>query len=313
MKKCFAALCAFLLLVAGVQLACAEHGALQDCGCPAEAGYTASYPTYYHSMGADGHILIEKCLIYCAGCGAYLGRGSDCAISGIEPHVMDEYGNGCVLCDYWKLGTATMYDSAGYTALQSAAVGSIVTFGSYEQDGVYYNGAEPIEWIVLDRRGSQVLLLSRYGLDVQPYHHTATAINWSNSSVRNWLQSDFFNEAFTAQEQGMIATTRNSTPINSNNAGSPGPDTYDTVFFLSSTEATKYLTTQESRMVKATTYALMHGAGTNYSQNSYWWLRSYADSSRKRVLMINSQGNVYASTIDDYQAVVRPAIWVNVD
>ena len=206
-----------------------------------------------------------------------------------------------------------MYGDTGYSALRSASAGSIVNFGSYEQDGVYNNGAEPIEWIVLDRRGSQVLLLSRYGLDAQPYHHTAMAINWSNSSVRKWLQSNFYNEAFSAEEREMIVTTHNSTPVNSNNAGSPGPDTYDTVFFLSSTEATKYLPTQESRMVKATSYAIMRGAGTNYSQNSYWWLRSYADGSRRRVLMVNSQGNVYASTIDDYKAVVRPAIWVEVN
>ncbi len=188
-----------------------------------------------------------------------------------------------------------------------------MTFGNYEQDGITGNGAEPIEWIVLERRGSQVLLLSRYGLDAQPYHHTSMAVNWSESAVRRWLQGEFCNKAFTDEEKAVIATVRNSTPINSNNIGSPGPDTYDTLFFLSAPEATKYLTTPESRMVKATSYALMRGAGTNYSQNSFWWLRSYADANRRVVLMINSQGNVYASYMNDYEAVIRPAVWVNVD
>lgn len=313
MKKTMTVVFVILTLILCVPMAVAENGGRIDCGCPAGTGTYSTFPTYYKSLGEDTHILLEKQLIFCSGCGTQVGSGSDIPRSGYESHVWDEYGYGCILCGYWRLGTATMYDNSSYTALRNASVGSIVNFGNYEQDGVYNNGAEPIEWIVLDRRGSQVLLLSRYGLDTQPYHRSAMAINWSNSSVRQWLQSDFYNEAFSTEEQAMIATTHNSTPINSNNAGSPGPDTYDKVFFLSSTEATKYLTTQEDRMVKATSYALMRGAGTNYSQNSYWWLRSYADGSRKRVLMINSQGNVYASTIDDYKAVVRPAVWVNVD
>ena len=306
MKK-MVALLTLLVALACITQVLAEEGLIEknECGCP--DGTATVYRDYnvWDSIDATGHVERHYDEEYCSLCHKLLGRWQ--IVSGIEPHEYDGYE--CVICGYWRLGTATMYDNSSYTALRNASVGSIVNFGNYEQDGVYNNGAEPIEWIVLDRRGSQVLLLSRYGLDVQPYHHTAMAINWSNSSVRKWLQSDFYNEAFAAEEQAMIATTHNSTPINSNNAGSPGPDTYDKVFFLSSTEATKYLATQEDRMVKATSYALMRGAGTNYSQNGYWWLRSYADGSRKRVLMINSQGNAYASTIDDDAAVLRPAVW----
>lgn len=311
MKKILAVTLVLFLLIAGTQLAITEHGSLVDCGCPDGTGVYYEHPTYYHSLGDSTHILLEKQLIYCKGCHTLVGRGSDINLSDHEPHVFEGYE--CVLCGYWRLGEATMYGNASYSALRNASVGGVVTFGTYEQDGVYNNGSEPIEWIVLDRRGSQALLLSRYGLDVQPYHHTSTAVNWSGSSVRQWLQNDFYNEAFSAEEQAMIITTHNSTPINSNNAGSPGPDTYDTVFLLSFTEATQYLPTPEDRMVKATSYALMRGAGTNYSQNGYWWLRSYADGSRKKVLMINSQGNVYASYMDDYQALVRPAIWIMVE
>lgn len=312
MKKIRFAVLVCWLLVCVLGTTALAHGDYEKtCDCPESAGVTYTYPTYYSAINDSTHILLEQQLVHCAQCGAFAGRGSDVPLSDHEPHVFEGYE--CKLCGYWKLGTATMYDNTAHSTLRNASVGSIVTFGSYEQDGVYDNGSETIEWIVLDRRGSQVLLLSRYGLDAYPYHHTSTAVNWSSASVRAWLQSTFYNEAFSAEEQGMILTTHNATPVNSNNAGSPGPDTYDTVFFLSATEATNYLTTPESRMVKATSYALMRGASTNYSQNSYWWLRSYADASRQKVLMINSQGNVYASTIDDYGAVVRPAVWVEVE
>lgn len=306
---------AFLVLMAALLYAAqgfAEEGLVfsKDCGCPEV--YDVVNRTWYEwdSMSENGHVLRRIDETYCAVCDTCLAKWH-MVLTDLEPHQYDGYE--CTICGYWRLGTASSYGNAPYTDLRYASVGSIVTFGNYEQDGMYSNGSEPIEWMVLDRRGDQVLLLSRYGLDAQPYHQTSTAVNWSNSDIRRWLQNEFYNEAFTAEEQAMIATTQNATPINSNNAGSPGPNTYDKVFLLSSTEATNYLPSPESRMVKATSYALMRGAGTNYSQNSFWWVRSYADGSRRKVLMVNSQGNVYASYMNDYEAVVRPAIWIEVE
>lgn len=310
MKKTLLGTITALAILLTVAISHAEWLDLKDCGCPDGVGINHTSYYQWESVSNQGHILREITKCYCKRCGDYLGD-TNVIWTDIEPHEYDGYE--CTICGYWRLGEPSMYGNSSYSSLRNASVGSIVTFGNYEQDGVYGNGAEPIEWIVLERRGSQVLLLSRYGLDAQPYHHTSTAVNWSGSSVRAWLQNEFYREAFSAEERKMIRTTHNSTPVNSNNAGSPGPDTYDTVFFLSSSEATRYLSTPESRMVKATSYALMRGAETNYSQNSYWWLRSYADGSRRKVLMINSQGNVYASGMNDYGAVVRPAVWLAVD
>ena len=42
-----------------------------------------------------------------------------------------------------------------------------VTFGTYEQDGNASNGAEPIEWYVLDEKDGKKLLVSKYILDAQ--------------------------------------------------------------------------------------------------------------------------------------------------
>lgn len=195
---------------------------------------------------------------------------------------------------------------------QNVRKGATVTFGSYEQDGNFSNGQEPIRWIVLERKGNRALLLSRYGLDAQPYDTVSGAVNWSSCYLRAWLQSDFYNTAFTSDQQRAIVTVKNATPVNSKNSGGPGPDTYDTVFLLSSAEVNKYLPDKASRAVKATSYALMMGAEPKVSGNSYWWLRSYADAKRQLVLMINSECNVYASYIVDYGAVVRPAVWVDV-
>ena len=50
------------------------------------------------------------------------------------------------------------------------AVGSIITFGAYEQDNNTRNGKEPIEWQVLEIKGGRALLISKYGLDAKRYN-----------------------------------------------------------------------------------------------------------------------------------------------
>ncbi len=48
--------------------------------------------------------------------------------------------------------------------------GDTVFFGHYEQDYDTSNGPEPSEWLILDIRDGEALLVSRYALDFQPYH-----------------------------------------------------------------------------------------------------------------------------------------------
>ena len=69
-------------------------------------------------------------------------------------------------------------------AKPTLAVNEIVTFGKYEQDGLRSNGAEAIEWLVLDVQEDKALLLSRYALDSMPYHDNYKAVTWETSDLR---------------------------------------------------------------------------------------------------------------------------------
>ena len=53
--------------------------------------------------------------------------------------------------------------------------GDIITFGRYSVDDWDYS---PIEWIVLAKEEARMLLLSRYGLDTQPYNN-----NWKSVAL----------------------------------------------------------------------------------------------------------------------------------
>lgn len=85
--------------------------------------------------------------------------------------------------------------------------GDIVTFRRYEQDNITSNGAEGIEWIVLEVQSDRILLLSRYGLDSERYHYRKESVNWDTCSLWDWLNDTFLYEAFTRSERKSILSS----------------------------------------------------------------------------------------------------------
>ena len=210
--------------------------------------------------------------------------------------------------------------TAGNTQTGEITAGAIVIFGHYEQDNDKSNGQEPIEWVVLAKEGSKVLLISRYGLNAHCYHKETPYPTWAKSDIRNWLNSTFLNEAFTPAEQAGIVTTTVSTPSYYGNSG--GADTQDKIWLLSREEAEKYYRHDASRKAVPTVYAVARGAwqydGNNIASKlngegcCWWWLRSPGYIS-------NSASSVYGdgslNFINVYYAInaVRPAFWLNLD
>jgi hypothetical protein len=111
-----------------------------------------------------------------------------------------------LLCLVLLLGmTAALAET---TVPADIAVGDIVTFGHYEQDNDTSNGQEVIEWIVLevDEANHRLWVVSRYGLDAQPYNAEAAEVTWQTCTLREWLNGTFFETAFTPEEQVAVLT-----------------------------------------------------------------------------------------------------------
>lgn len=206
--------------------------------------------------------------------------------------------------------------------LKNSAVGEYVPFGAYEQDSNISNGKETIEWLVLDKQGEQILVISKYILDSQAYRQIAesyTTALWENSFIRDWLNNDFLNAAFSVDERAFIPVVNVSAdknPFNDRNAGS---GTQDTVFLLSVEEAQKYFDSDDARMCIPTDYALKKGADryTAYSigdkSTCLWWLRS-PGAYPNYAAVTGFDGDV--SNVGDFcKAVrgVRPALWIDLN
>ena len=79
--------------------------------------------------------------------------------------------------------------------------GDVFFFGKFEQDGNKENGPEPIEWIVLRNTGKEIILLSKYVLAHKPFDTTKEMFIWQDSTLCQWLNNEFYNEAFNEEEK----------------------------------------------------------------------------------------------------------------
>ena len=83
-------------------------------------------------------------------------------------------------------------------------IGDSVIFGDYEQNGNQFDGKEPIEWIVISKSENGVCLLSKYVLDYRSYDDSDKSVIWDNSSINQWLNEVFINEAFSDAEKKAV-------------------------------------------------------------------------------------------------------------
>ena len=199
-------------------------------------------------------------------------------------------------------------------------VGDVICLGTYEQDN-RGGQEEAVEWLVLETNGNSALLLSRYGLEAgQPFLNRYAACTWETSSVRQWLNGDFLDNAFTASEKKCILETwvdNGKSQGNPNWSTVGGDGTLDRVFLLSYAEAVTYFKTNEARRCAPTDYALAQGAWTydKYSPegrlSGVWWLRSPGETKNYAACVDLIGGALYQNSVGNNYVCVRPAMWVD--
>ena len=193
-----------------------------------------------------------------------------------------------------------------------------ISFGHFEQDNDLSNGPEPIQWIVLDKIDGQLLLLSASCLKGMAYNTAAfTPVTWETSSLRAWLNEDFFSSAFTEEEKALILTVSNENPDQSIVETPGGRDTRDRVFVLCERDTVIYLNdpVDQEAVGKAPTteYAKANGLQTDEEGNASWWLRS-PGMYEYIAQFVDQNGEPYtngASTDIDYLCGVRPVMWLD--
>ena len=276
--------------------------------------------TWYR--GPANYIL---CQFRVHGTGAYLYALADCQ------HPVDVYLNlngnfEGGLCGHFELDETSFWliekaDTEGTAQkniiseqLKSAEVGDYVFFGKYEQDNNTSNGAEDIEWLVLDKEDGKILVISKYVLDWQKYD-ASDDCTWETCTLRQWLNDDFLNAAFSSDEKKMIPTVtvnvHREEELEYYHSYALGSATQDKVFLLSGTEAREYFG-PEGSCCRPTMYARSKGAfASTGAASTWWWLRSaYTEGHAPCVSYYGGIDN-FGKTTNNYG--VRPAMWIELE
>ena len=187
-----------------------------------------------------------------------------------------------------------------------------IIFGAYEQDNKTSNGKEDIEWLVLEVKDGKALVISKYALDHKPYNTSETDVTWETCTLRKWLNNDFINAAFSAEEKAMIPTVTVSADKNPKYDTNPGNATQDQVFLLSITDVNKYFSSGGARQCKPTNFAVANGAYKCDNGNCSWLLRSPGHN-QDIAAEVTDDGYVFVfgSSCGNALCGVRPALWID--
>ncbi len=183
----------------------------------------------------------------------------------------------------------------------------IIEFGHYWKEDTNGDGKTdendtkmPIRWQALEKSSDEVLLMADKILDYQKYNPISTdSSTWENCTLRTWLNSDFYKDAFSSAER---------TKINSKK---------DNVFLLSLNEIktygfnSDYSNNDQARIGTATAYAKEKGLSVSGNGAGFWWLRSPGNADYTAAY-VNKKGNVkYNGRNIKYGCGVRPVIRIN--
>ena len=199
---------------------------------------------------------------------------------------------------------------------QTITEGESFFFGSTEQDNKK-DQEEAIEWIVLDVQGDKALLLSKKELDYCKFDKDNKSATWVSSTLRTWLNEEFFNEAFSEAERSAILTTYVSNdPSQGNNEWNVPliSDTEDRVFLLSYKEIVDYFEKKGDRKAKETAYSeaqrdIFNTVTSVVIKESGWWTRSPGKTPGE-VCFIETDGSAKSKGVTE-GSTVRPAIWID--
>lgn len=220
-----------------------------------------------------------------------------------------------------------------------------VTFGRYPQNS---DRPEPLEWIVLDEKDGNKLLLTKYIIEAMPFHEKYEEVTWADSSLRRWLNQAFYDEAFSSQEQehiqkvhlknedpGEILTRETildpDYPTIKHNIDVSGKltseDTEDQIFLLSVDEAKQYgdhclgwiRATEHAMKKNLSMFPIRHidkqgrFGEVMYYAADLWWLRIRGEYGDHAACVSKSIVNEAGFPVFFHETVmqgVRPAMWV---
>ena len=217
----------------------------------------------------------------------------------------------------------------GKSPYSSVKVGDIIQFGRLS---LLNGSASELDWRVLDVHDGKALIISDKILIKKPFHYDAAkfekvslqeyqsgTVTWEKSSIRQYLNESFYDEAFTKKEKSWIAESKIINSANPWHGTKGGIDTNDKVFLLNIEELVKYF--GDSGQLRNENRGNMQWISDQYNSSRiaksaddetlWWWLRSPGRNNNHAAYVLDSGYIDLSGGFSHYDdGGVRPALWL---
>lgn len=251
-------------------------------------GIKTPYPKYYLANVCQSTGFYDKAIKYYKKVGTFKDskeRADECRYQkGLNAMAAEDYKNAKKAfeaagdykdSDQKKVDVAKLY-------IKNSEIGDTVNIGGYK-------------WRIIDIQDNQALLLKDSALSGMEYHSNPGDITWEQSTMRNWLNTEFLDQTFTSAEKSNIRHTNvknNNNPFYGTNGGN---DTEDYIYLLSIDEINQYK--EVIPVIKS---------------NS--WLRSPGHQQGSAAfLSVNGLAMEYGYETTSKEFRVKPAMWFNLE
>lgn len=174
-------------------------------------------------------------------------------------------------------------------------------YGSSSVYSTYWFKYELIEWDILENNDGTVKMIANLAIDSQNF--SLSSNSYDSSYIRNFLNDDFYNTAFSSLEKSIMSTMS----INSNN---------DYVTLLTNEEVESYYQEVSDRFLKTTEYAQSQNCYVNtsiYSTTTLYncnWLTRSAYTESGKVYIVNTSGSIANGKTNMTYYGIRPVITI---
>lgn len=214
-------------------------------------------------------------------------------------------------------------DGVKYRRIRKSDTNYDLYFGS---NTYRYFKWEKIKWRVVDTESkTSYYVLADCALDCKNYHNRAADVTWKDCSLRSWLNSTFYEDAFSKAEQddivGLNAKTFDNPFRNPDYLKTGGFYTEENIslldFLVVESESDGFceerLEESSSRKIKPSDYAHIMGALTIDGYCS-WWLRSSGREDGTALdVFFNGKFTYIGSEVDEVKNGVVPVMRIRKD
>lgn len=201
----------------------------------------------------------------------------------------------------------------------------------YSTKTVYWFKYEPIKWNIVTKSNDRAMIISELILDSQDYNYfysqtnvedyqgnsqsgETSGNNYMYSHIRSWLNTTFYDTAFTSLEKEIInITTVDNSALSTSSSDNEYAcsNTNDKLFLLSYKEITIYYSSDSLRTAVGTDYAKAQGLYVNSEDEGRYWLRSPDEEYRYSALECTTYGKIFSDNMRETDGGVRAACWIN--